>query len=152
MHHATVYAETRSDSQSLLQATILCATPTRTPPGQMAVAPTSTLTRRVSRSNKPYALLALAYGVALAASWQADTLQLMMPGSLAEGFKGERWPSGRFGSTEHELMRARYEANRASFAWPRAHEGRAPGEPACGGRPPAQPGNGAPLPHPQPPS
>ncbi|KIZ02793.1 hypothetical protein MNEG_5162 [Monoraphidium neglectum] len=54
----------------------------------MAVAPTSTLTRRVSRSNKPYALLALAYGVALAASWQADTLQLMMPGSLAEGFKG----------------------------------------------------------------
>jgi hypothetical protein len=38
----------------------------------------------------PYALIALAYGAVLLASWQTDTLSLMMPGSWADGFKGAR--------------------------------------------------------------
>lgn len=56
----------------------------------MALLPTSQLARRAARSNAPFVLLALAYGLVLAASWQADTLALMMPGSWAEGFKGGR--------------------------------------------------------------
>jgi hypothetical protein len=55
----------------------------------MAFAPTADATRRVARSNVPYVIIAAAYGVVLAASWQTDTLALMMPGSLAEGLKGE---------------------------------------------------------------
>lgn len=51
----------------------------------MALAPTAALTRRAARSNAPYALLAAAYGLALAASWAPDTLSLMMPGSLSAG-------------------------------------------------------------------
>ncbi|KAI8475413.1 MAG: hypothetical protein J3K34DRAFT_517436 [Monoraphidium minutum] len=54
----------------------------------MALAPHSAAARRASRSNAPYVILALAYGAVLGASWQADTLQLMMPGSWAEGLKG----------------------------------------------------------------
>lgn len=54
----------------------------------LAFAPGTPLARKVSRSNAPYVLLAVAYGVVLAASWQADTLQLMMPGSWAEGLQG----------------------------------------------------------------
>ncbi|GBF97735.1 hypothetical protein Rsub_10899 [Raphidocelis subcapitata] len=53
-----------------------------------ALAPASQAARRVARSNIPYVLIGLAYGVVLLASWQADTLALMMPGSWADGFKG----------------------------------------------------------------
>lgn len=54
----------------------------------MALVPNTSLARRAARSNVPYVVIAIAYGVVLAASWQADTLSLMMPGSWADGFKG----------------------------------------------------------------
>jgi hypothetical protein len=57
---------------------------------QMAVAPSAAITQRSARSNTPLVVLALLYGVVLLASWSPDTLQLMMPGSLEEGLKGER--------------------------------------------------------------
>jgi hypothetical protein len=57
---------------------------------QMAVAPSAAITQRSARSNTPLVVLALLYGVVLLASWSADTLHLMMPGSLEEGLKGER--------------------------------------------------------------
>lgn len=61
---------------------------------QMVVAPSSDLTRRSVRSNLPLALLGVAYGAVLLASWSTDTLHLMMPGSLEEGLKGRQLRSG----------------------------------------------------------
>jgi hypothetical protein len=54
----------------------------------MALLPRATATLSLSRSSAPYLLLAAAYAALLAASWQTDTLALMMPGSLAEGLSG----------------------------------------------------------------
>ncbi len=50
---------------------------------------------RVLRTDAIFVPLATAYGVLLLQSWQPDTLRLMMPGSFAEGFAGER-PSSLF--------------------------------------------------------
>jgi len=44
----------------------------------------------VLRSDVIFVPLAVAYLVLLLQSWQPDTLSLMMPGSLAEGFEGGR--------------------------------------------------------------
>lgn len=41
------------------------------------------------RSDVIFVPLAVAYLVLLLQSWQPDTLSLMMPGSLAEGFEGK---------------------------------------------------------------
>jgi hypothetical protein len=54
----------------------------------MALLPRAASTLSLSRSSAPYLLLAAAYAALLAASWQTDTLALMMPGSLAEGLSG----------------------------------------------------------------
>jgi len=49
------------------------------------------LAQAAARATWPIVPLALAYAVLLAASWEPDTLSLMMPGSWSEGLK-----SGRF--------------------------------------------------------
>ncbi|EFN59898.1 hypothetical protein CHLNCDRAFT_132919 [Chlorella variabilis] len=54
----------------------------------MVLLPRWSVTRRLVRS--PLVLLPLiaVYGLLLAWSWQPDTFSLVLPGSLAEGFKG----------------------------------------------------------------
>ena len=59
----------------------------------MVVAPRWDGTRRLLRSPLVLAPLALVYGLLLAWSWQPDTFSLILPGSWAEGFKGE-WGRG----------------------------------------------------------
>eukprot|EP00877_Chromochloris_zofingiensis_P013607 jgi/Chrzof1/84/Cz01g02290.t1 len=54
----------------------------------MALLPTARITQSVVKSNWPYVIMAVAYGVLLAGSWEADTLALMMPGSLEAGMHG----------------------------------------------------------------
>lgn len=54
----------------------------------MALAPRWAVTRRLVRSPLVLVPLALVYGLLLAWSWQPDTFNLVLPGSLAEGFKG----------------------------------------------------------------
>eukprot|EP00878_Enallax_costatus_P003531 GHUV01003745.1.p1 GENE.GHUV01003745.1~~GHUV01003745.1.p1 ORF type:complete len:274 (+),score=56.20 GHUV01003745.1:251-1072(+) len=54
----------------------------------MLIAPGAEITQRSARSNTPVIAIAVLYGIVLLASWSTDTMHLMMPGSLAEGFKG----------------------------------------------------------------
>lgn len=56
----------------------------------MALLPTARITQSVVKSNWPYVIMAVAYGVLLAGSWEADTLALMMPGSLEAGMHGKQ--------------------------------------------------------------
>lgn len=56
---------------------------------QMVLAPRWSGTRRLVRSPLVLAPLALVYGLLLAWSWQPDTFSLILPGSWAEGLKGE---------------------------------------------------------------
>lgn len=46
-------------------------------------------TRQIISSAKSYVPLALAYTALLIASWQPDTMSLILPGSLNEGLSGE---------------------------------------------------------------
>lgn len=54
----------------------------------MAAAPRWRFTQRLLRSPWTLVPVALAYGVLLSWSWQPDTFSLILPGSLADGFKG----------------------------------------------------------------
>jgi hypothetical protein len=54
----------------------------------MAFLPRWRVTQFVTRSSAPYVLLGVSYAALLLASWQTDTLALMMPGSLEEGLAG----------------------------------------------------------------
>lgn len=54
----------------------------------MAAAPRWEVTRRLVQPLVSLLPLAAAYGVLLAWSWAPDTLQLILPGSLAEGLSG----------------------------------------------------------------
>ena len=55
----------------------------------MVLAPTGDTTQRVMASNSTFLPLATVYTVLLWLSWEADTLSLMMPGSLEAGLRGE---------------------------------------------------------------
>ena len=55
---------------------------------QMFLAPHSRGTQRLLRPDGIFVPLALMYGILLARSWAPDTLALMMPGSLQQGFAG----------------------------------------------------------------
>ena len=55
---------------------------------QMLLAPRARLTQRLIQSELSLAPVALAYGYLLLHSWEPDTLQLILPGSLKEGFSG----------------------------------------------------------------
>ena len=55
---------------------------------QMVIAPNWRGTQRLLRPDSIFVPLALMYGVLLVRSWAPDTLALMMPGSLREGFTG----------------------------------------------------------------
>ena len=61
----------------------------------MAAAPRWRATQRLASSIVPLLPLAAVYGVLLAWSWAPDTVQLVLPGSLAEGLSGEGSSSGR---------------------------------------------------------
>jgi hypothetical protein len=54
----------------------------------MLLAPRWQRTRDLVRSALTYVPLALAYTALLVASWQPDTLSLILPGSLQEGLAG----------------------------------------------------------------
>jgi len=53
----------------------------------MAIAPRTKLAQGLARSPVTIVPLAIAYACLLIASWEPDTLQLMMPGSLDAGLK-----------------------------------------------------------------
>ena len=55
---------------------------------QMTVAPRAQITSRIISTDALFVPLALAYAFLLAHSWQADTLQLILPGSFQEGLSG----------------------------------------------------------------
>ena len=55
---------------------------------QMIGAPRAHLTARIISTDALFLPLALAYAFLLAHSWQADTLKLILPGSLQEGLSG----------------------------------------------------------------
>ena len=55
---------------------------------QVLMAPKSDFTRRIMYSELIYVPIALAYGFLLAHSWDANTLNLILPGSLEEGLAG----------------------------------------------------------------
>lgn len=54
----------------------------------MIGAPRAHLTARIISTDALFLPLALAYAFLLAHSWQADTLTLILPGSLQEGLSG----------------------------------------------------------------
>jgi hypothetical protein len=54
----------------------------------MIVAPRAHLTARIISTDALFLPLALAYAFLLAHSWQADTLKLILPGTLQEGLSG----------------------------------------------------------------
>jgi hypothetical protein len=56
---------------------------------QMLLLPKWQKTRQVISSAKSYVPLALAYTALLIASWQPDTLSLILPGSFSEGLSGD---------------------------------------------------------------
>lgn len=60
---------------------------------QMVVAPRARLTSRITSTESLFVPLALAYAFLLVQSWQADTLQLILPGSLHDGLSGAPQPS-----------------------------------------------------------
>lgn len=55
---------------------------------QMIAAPRARVTHRIVSTDALFVPMALAYAFLLAHSWQADTLKLILPGSLQEGFSG----------------------------------------------------------------
>lgn len=55
---------------------------------QMTVAPRAQITSRIISTDALFVPLALAYAFLLAHSWQADTLQLILPGSFQVGLSG----------------------------------------------------------------
>ena len=55
---------------------------------QMIAAPKARVTRRLASTDAILVPMALAYAFLLAHSWQADTLKLILPGSLQEGLSG----------------------------------------------------------------
>ena len=55
---------------------------------QMIAAPRARVTHCVVSTDALFVPMALAYAFLLAHSWQADTLRLILPGSLQEGFSG----------------------------------------------------------------
>ena len=57
----------------------------------MIVAPRAHLTSRITATEWLFVPVALAYGFLLAHSWQADTLHLILPGSLQKGLSGLPW-------------------------------------------------------------
>ena len=57
-------------------------------PAQMIVAPRARVTRRMASTDAVLVPMVLAYAFLLAHSWQADTLKLILPGSLQEGLSG----------------------------------------------------------------
>jgi len=58
------------------------------------------VTQGVARTRWPLVALALAYAVLLAASWEPDTLSLMMPGSLSEGLSAGKFAPQFFPTLE----------------------------------------------------
>lgn len=82
--------------------------PSIPPALQMALLPRWSVTRRLTRSPLVLAPLALVYGLLLVWSWQPDTLSLILPGSLADGLKGElkggRAAVGRWGGWLLEVL------------------------------------------------
>lgn len=54
----------------------------------MIFAPKSKWTNAIVKSDAAFVPLGLAYGFFLARSWEADTLSLLLPGNLADGFSG----------------------------------------------------------------
>ena len=73
---------------------------------QMTVAPRAQITSRIISTDALFVPLALAYAFLLAHSWQADTLQLILPGSFQEGLSGTSpcpTPLKKHGCTSNSL-------------------------------------------------
>ncbi|CAL5227858.1 g10892 [Coccomyxa viridis] len=71
-------------SATIASTSIYCASVI----GLMIAAPRARVTHRIVSIDALFVPMALAYAFLLAHSWQADTLKLILPGSLQEGFSG----------------------------------------------------------------